>query len=136
MDGSKQSKHSNAYVAGMLGTKRIVIYDTLVTDLDGDIDMIKSVVGHEIGHSIEHHQWVLLVTSLVNFFILFWTYGFFQNTPSVVTSFGFKEVNTYLSLRCFMTGMHCQGFSSSIGCAKADPACVCNRRASKGCVTN
>uniref|UniRef100_A0A7S4FTD5 CAAX prenyl protease n=1 Tax=Eutreptiella gymnastica TaxID=73025 RepID=A0A7S4FTD5_9EUGL len=103
VDGSKQSKHSNAYVAGMLGTKRIVIYDTLVTDLDGDIDMIKSVVGHEIGHSIEHHQWVLLVTSLVNFFILFWTYGFFQNTPSVVTSFGFKEVNTYLSLRCFMT---------------------------------
>merc|ERR1719296_195330 len=33
VDGSKQSKHSNAYVAGFCGTKRIVIYDTLIKDL-------------------------------------------------------------------------------------------------------
>eukprot|EP00667_Euglena_gracilis_P007966 EG_transcript_8047 len=102
VDGSKQSKHSNAYVAGMLGTKRIVIYDTLVKDLDGDVQMIKAVVGHEIGHSIELHNWVLLGTAMVNLFLMFWTYGFFQNTPAVVTSFGFPEVSTFLSLQCFM----------------------------------
>jgi hypothetical protein len=30
VDGSQQSSHSNAYVAGLCGTKRIVIYDTLI----------------------------------------------------------------------------------------------------------
>ena len=33
VDGSKQSNHSNAYVAGLCGSKRIVIYDTLIKDL-------------------------------------------------------------------------------------------------------
>lgn len=33
------------------------------------------------------------------------TYGFFQNTPAVVTSFGFPEVSTFLSLQCFMQGV-------------------------------
>lgn len=107
VDGSKQSKHSNAYVAGMLGTKRIVIYDTLIKDLEGDVPMIKAVVGHEIGHSIEHHQWALLGAVLVNLFLMFWTYGFFQNTPAVVTSFGFTHVNTFLSLQCFMAVYGC-----------------------------
>jgi len=102
VDGSKQSKHSNAYVAGMLGTKRIVVYDTLIKDLEGDVPMIKAVVGHEIGHSIEHHNWYLLGLMLINLFAMFWSYGFFQNTPAVVTSFGFDEVNVFLSLQCFM----------------------------------
>merc|ERR1719329_831404 len=45
VDGSTQSSHSNAYVAGMCGTRRIVIYDTLVKDLQNDQPRIKAVVG-------------------------------------------------------------------------------------------
>ena len=33
VDGSRQSSHSNAYVAGMCGSKRIVVYDTLIRDI-------------------------------------------------------------------------------------------------------
>jgi STE24 endopeptidase len=34
VDGSRQSAHSNAYVTGFFGTKRVVIYDTLLSHLD------------------------------------------------------------------------------------------------------
>jgi STE24 endopeptidase len=106
VDGSKQSNHSNAYVAGMCGTKRIVIYDTLVKDLDNDVDAIKAVVGHEIGHSIFHHNWMLLVASLGNIFVMFFSYGLVENVPAVVTSFGFEltstRQDTFLKIHCFL----------------------------------
>ena len=102
VDGSKQSKHSNAYVAGMLGTKRIVVYDTLIKDLDGSIDKINAVVGHEIGHSIMNHNWVLLGAALVNLFIMFFTFGKFQNDHNIVMSFGYDQANEFLILTCFM----------------------------------
>eukprot|EP00943_MAST-04B_sp_MAST-4B-sp1_P006084 g6084.t1 len=109
VDGSKQSSHSNAYVAGFFCSKRIVIYDTLVKDLNDDIDMIKAVVGHEIGHSIMNHNWMLLGMSMINFFLMFFSFGFVQNAPSVVTSFGFTDDltnenygTTFLKLHCFL----------------------------------
>ena len=110
VDGSKQSSHSNAYVGGFFCSKRIVIYDTLVKDLKNNVEDIKAVVGHEIGHSIMHHNWMLLGISMINFFFMFFSFGFMQNVPNVVTSFGFKhdldkgdEATTFLKLHCFMT---------------------------------
>ena len=63
VDGSRQSAHSNAYVAGFFGSKRIVIYDTLITHLDGDVEDICAVVAHEIGHAQLHHNYALLGVS-------------------------------------------------------------------------
>ena len=109
VDGSKQSSHSNAYVAGFFCSKRIVIYDTLVKDLNDDVERIKAVVGHEIGHSIMNHNWMLLGMSMINFFLMFFSFGFMQNVPSVVTSFGFTDdltnenyATTFLKLHCFL----------------------------------
>ena len=42
MDGSKRSKHSNAYFTGLFGKKRIVFFDTLLESLT--YDEIKSVL--------------------------------------------------------------------------------------------
>ena len=64
--------------------------------------MISAVVGHEIGHSVEHHTWALLGVSMANLFVLFWSFGFIQNSPEVVLSFGFSETSTFLTLNCFM----------------------------------
>ncbi len=105
VDGSKQSSHSNAYVNGMCMTKRIVIYDTLLKDLNHDCEKTLAVVGHEIGHSILHHNWALLLVTMGNLFVLFFSYGVFQSTPSIVTSFGFSENetgNAFLKIQCFM----------------------------------
>jgi len=53
VDASRQSGHTNAYVAGLLGTERIVIYDTLLkTETPREV---VSVMGHEMGHYVLHH---------------------------------------------------------------------------------
>lgn len=53
VDASRQSAHTNAYVSGLLGTRRIVLYDTLLSR--DTPDEIVTVVGHELGHAVLHH---------------------------------------------------------------------------------
>ena len=53
VDASRQSEHTNAYVAGLLGTERIVIYDTLLKSQTPR--EIVAVMGHEMGHYVLHH---------------------------------------------------------------------------------
>ncbi len=55
VDASRQSGHTNAYVAGILGTQRIVLYDTLLTRFAPR--EIKAVMGHEMGHYVLNHVW-------------------------------------------------------------------------------
>ena len=101
VDGSRQSSHSNAYVAGFFGTKRIVIYDTLVTHLKDEVPPICSVVAHEIGHAVLHHNWYLLALATFQLFATFFTFGLCRTEPHLVTDFGFDTPCTYLYLHCF-----------------------------------
>ena len=59
-DASRRTTTLNAYVSGYGGTRRIVLYDTLLTGLDGN--EIRSVVAHELAHA--RHQDVVLGTGL------------------------------------------------------------------------
>ena len=52
-DASRRSTIENAYVAGFGGSKRIVLYDTLVSA--GGERETEFVVAHELGHRIERH---------------------------------------------------------------------------------
>jgi len=103
VDGSRQSNHSNAYVAGFGRTKRIVIYDTLISHLDSDVDAICAVVAHEIGHAKMHHNYALLVITAAQFFVMFYTFGFCQNDPRLATDFGFDRPCTFIALQTFFT---------------------------------
>ena len=53
MDGSKRSSHGNAFFAGFGATKRIVLFDTLVSRLEPP--EIEAVLAHELGHYKLHH---------------------------------------------------------------------------------
>lgn len=72
MDGSKRSKHSNAYFTGIGKSKRIVLYDTLVESLSSD--ELTGVLAHEIGHWKKGHIRKRLLMSIITvplgFFIL------------------------------------------------------------------
>ena len=70
MDGSKRSKHSNAYFTGMGRVKRIVLFDTLVASMAED--EILAVLAHEIGHEKKRHVRKGLVVSLVVSLLGFW----------------------------------------------------------------
>ena len=48
MDGSRRSAHANAYFTGFGSSKRVVFYDTLLKQLDGD--EVEAVLAHELGH--------------------------------------------------------------------------------------
>ncbi len=48
MDGSKRSAHSNAFFTGFGRFRRIVLFDTLMTQLGQD--ELEAVLAHEIGH--------------------------------------------------------------------------------------
>jgi STE24 endopeptidase len=48
IDGSKRSGHSNAYFTGFGKFRRIVLYDTLIEQME--IEEIEAVLAHEVGH--------------------------------------------------------------------------------------
>ncbi|MDT0552024.1 M48 family metallopeptidase [Urechidicola vernalis] len=63
IDGSKRSTKANAYFAGFGKTKRIVLYDTLINDLN--TDEIVAVLAHEVGHYKRKHTIFNLIASII-----------------------------------------------------------------------
>ena len=72
MDGSRRSRHGNAYFTGFGKSKRIVLFDTLLRTLDED--ELTAVFAHELGHEKLGHVMKNMILSIVTsgafFFIL------------------------------------------------------------------
>ena len=66
-DASRRTTTLNAYVSGIGGTRRIVVYDNLIEDLEPP--QARSVIAHEIAQA-RHHD-VAVVTSLATLGALF-----------------------------------------------------------------
>jgi len=101
VDGSRQSAHSNAYVSGFFGTRRIVVYDTLLKHLEHRTNDISAVVAHEIGHAVLQHNYLLLAHVAVQIFMTFFTFGLCTSDPNLVTDFGYDAPCTFLKLQAF-----------------------------------
>ena len=72
VDKSVDTKSANAYVIGLFGTKRIVLWDTLLKNFDER--EILAVMGHEIGHYVLNHVgWSITLSSVILLAGLFWT---------------------------------------------------------------
>ena len=70
MDGSKRSSHGNAFFTGFGATKRIVLFDTLVSRLQPQ--EVEAVLAHELGHYKLHHiAKGMALTFGVSFAVLF-----------------------------------------------------------------
>lgn len=63
IDGSKRSTKANAYFAGFGKKKRIVLYDTLLNDLN--TEEVVAVLAHEVGHYKKKHVLANMVMSLL-----------------------------------------------------------------------
>lgn len=68
VDASQRTKAVNAYVTGIGGSARIVLWDTLLEKLDED--EVISVMAHEMGHYVEHHVPLLLLGSIAGSFVV------------------------------------------------------------------
>jgi len=70
MDGSKRSAHGNAYFTGLGASKRIVLFDTLVSRLQPP--EIEAVLAHELGHyKLRHITKALILRSALSLLLLF-----------------------------------------------------------------
>lgn len=88
MDGSKRSAHSNAFFYGFFKNKRIVLFDTLIKQVD--TEELLAILGHEIGHWKLYHTIQGLIISQVYLFLQFMYFSYVQNSSELFTAFGFK----------------------------------------------
>ena len=100
VDGSTRSSHGNAYFTGFGANKRIVFYDTLIDDLDGD--EIEAVLAHELGHFKRKHiikqVGFMSVISLTGLALLGWLIkqDWFYN------GLGISQPSIYMALILFL----------------------------------
>ena len=70
MDASRRSLHSNAYFTGIGRVKRIVLYDTLIKQMERR--ELLAILAHEAGHWKKGHIWKRLVTTEVSALVIFY----------------------------------------------------------------
>lgn len=99
IDGSKRSTKANAYFTGLGTKKRIVLYDTLIDELD--TNEIVAVLAHEIGHYKKKHTTMSLVLSLLNSLIMLYLLGLFLNSDALAWAFCVEKANFHINLLAF-----------------------------------
>ena len=69
-DTSRRTSHVNAYVTGIGPSTRIVIEDTALHALPDD--QLLAMLGHEMGHYVEGHIWITLLSGGLGAGALLW----------------------------------------------------------------
>jgi STE24 endopeptidase len=104
MDGSRRSRHSNAYFSGLGKVKRIVLFDTLVKALPEE--EVAAVLAHEIGHEKLRHIIKRLALSIPSGLLGFWILSLLLGYPPFFVAFGFSgpSPQALLVLAAFVSG--------------------------------
>jgi STE24 endopeptidase len=89
MDGSKRSRHSNAFFTGFGRFRKIVLFDTLVAQLAEP--ELESVLAHEIGHYKKRHVLKSLGVSIAGVFIAFAAIAWLARQQWFYQAFGFQH---------------------------------------------
>jgi STE24 endopeptidase len=87
MDGSKRSRHSNAFFTGFGRLRKIVLFDTLIQQLNET--ELQAVLAHEIGHYKHGHIVKLLAVSALTTLAGFAALNYFSQQPWFYTAFDF-----------------------------------------------
>jgi STE24 endopeptidase len=99
MDGSKRSRHSNAFFTGFGRFRKIVLFDTLIQQLAEP--ELEAVLAHEIGHFKRKHIPKMLAASALGslgaFYLLFWL----ARQSWLYSSFGFSPGSIVPALLLF-----------------------------------
>ncbi len=88
MDGSKRSRHSNAFFTGFGKFRKIVLFDTLISQLSEP--ELEAVLAHEIGHFKKKHIPKMLVFSAFSSLAGFWLVSALANQEWFYSAFRFE----------------------------------------------
>lgn len=99
MDGSRRSTKANAFFSGLGKQKRIVLFDTLINELE--IRQILAVLTHEMGHYRKRHTLVNLLVSVAQTGITLYILSLLVNNPVLSRALGVSEPSFHIALIAF-----------------------------------
>ncbi|WP_308600675.1 M48 family metallopeptidase [uncultured Dysgonomonas sp.] len=99
MDASKRSTKANAYFTGFGAKKRIVLFDTLINDLDKD--EIVAVLAHEIGHYKKKHTLQGMFISICYTGIMLFLLSLLLDNKDIAIALGGQSASFHLGLIAF-----------------------------------
>ena len=111
IDGSKRSTKANAYFTGLGSKKRIVLYDTLIKDME--IPELVAVLAHEIGHYKKKHIIGSLIIGILQTGIMLYVFSLFIDNPVLSSALGVDQPSFHIGLIAF--GILYSPLSSLIG---------------------
>ena len=88
MDGSKRSRHSNAFFTGFGRWRKIVLFDTLVQQLSEP--ELEAVLAHEIGHYKKRHIPKMILFSAASLFAACYVIAWLSRQSWFLDAFGFQ----------------------------------------------
>jgi STE24 endopeptidase len=91
MDGSKRSRHSNAFFTGFGRFRKIVLFDTLIQQLSES--ELEAVLAHEIGHYKKKHIPKMLLFSTLTSLVGFYVISVLARQEWFYSAFGFQPGN-------------------------------------------
>src|SRR5678815_4734266 len=89
MDGSKRSRHSNAFFTGFGRFRKIVLFDTLIAQLSEP--ELEFVLAHEIGHYKKRHVVKFLAFSIAGVFAALAAIAWLARQEWFYGAFGFEH---------------------------------------------
>ncbi|RPD90756.1 M48 family peptidase [Aureibaculum marinum] len=99
IDGSKRSTKANAYFTGFGKKKRIVLYDTLINDLE--INEIVAVLAHEVGHYKKKHVIFNMISSILLTGVTLYILSFFIDNKLLANALSVSESSFHIGLIAF-----------------------------------
>ena len=99
IDGSKRSTKANAYFAGLGTKKRIVLYDTLIKDLENP--ELVAVLAHETGHYKKKHIIRSLVLGILQTGIMLFIFSRVIDNPALSRALGVGQASFHIGLITF-----------------------------------
>jgi STE24 endopeptidase len=100
MDGSRRSSHGNAYFTGFGASRRIVFFDTLLTQLNHA--EVEAVLAHELGHYKLKHIVKRLVLGAAMSLGFFWLLQHLLAAPGFYHGLGVAAPSPAMALALFM----------------------------------
>jgi STE24 endopeptidase len=99
IDGSKRSKKANAFFSGIGKKKKIVLYDTLITN--HTTEELVAVLAHEVGHFKKKHIIWGYILSVLQIVFMLWVLSLIIFTENISLALGAAQYGIHLNLIAF-----------------------------------
>lgn len=113
VDKSKDTKTMNGYMTGIFHSKRIVLWDTTINNLDEK--EVLSITAHEIGHYVKGHIWKNIIQSSFSIVLLLFLVHITSTwiLKSSHETFGIKKLHDIAALPLLLVVLNFYSFIGS-----------------------